>query len=97
LSGKENICSRPDQSSAFPIVIAEWERNSREVILVALDLYNGRHTVNARVWYREGDELKPSRSGLTLTVKHLPALAEAIGKALDAARELGLLTDGGAQ
>jgi hypothetical protein len=94
LSGKENIRSRPDQQ-AFPIVIAEWDRNSREVVRIALDLYNRKHTINARVWYRDGDDVKPSKSGITLAVKHLPALAEAVGKALDAARELGLLNEGG--
>lgn len=50
-----------DGRSAFPLVVAEWDRNSREVVRVALDQYNGRPTVNARVWYRDGDELKPSQ------------------------------------
>ena len=63
---------------------------------VALDIYNGKHTVNARVWYRDGDELKPGKSGITLAVKHLPALADALVKAERHARELGLV-DGGAQ
>jgi len=62
---------------------------------VALDIYNGKHTVNARVWYRDGGELKPGRSGITLSVKHLPALAEALAKAELYARDLGLI-DGGA-
>jgi hypothetical protein len=81
---------KPSQPS-FPIIIAEWDRNSREIIRVALDLYNGRHTINARVWYRDGDDVKPSKSGLTLSVTHLPALAEAIGRALASARDLGLI------
>jgi hypothetical protein len=82
---------------AFPLVIAEWDRNSREVVRVALDRYNGWHTVNARVWYRDGDTLKPSKSGITLALKHLPLLADALARSLDAARELGLLDDGGVQ
>jgi|SRR5450759_5497308 hypothetical protein len=82
----------------FPLVIAEWDRNAREVIRVALDHYQGRHTVNFRVWYHDGDVLKPGKSGITLSVKHLPAMADAMAKALDEARELGLLVDdGGAQ
>jgi hypothetical protein len=80
----------------FPIIVAEWDRNSREVVRVALDHYNGRHTINARVWYHDGDgALKPGRTGITLAVKHLPALADAVAKALDAARHLGLVNDGG--
>jgi hypothetical protein len=63
-------------------------------VRVALDLYNGRHTINARVWYRDGDTLKPGKSGITLSIKHLPALAEGLGRALARAQELGLLDDG---
>jgi hypothetical protein len=35
LGGKENIRGRPDQQ-AFPITFAEWDRNSREIVRVAL-------------------------------------------------------------
>jgi hypothetical protein len=87
--------ARAERSSdvplAFPIIIAEWDRNAREIVRAALDRYNGRHTINARVWYRDGDEVRPSKSGLTLAVKHLPALAAAIGGALAEARAAGLL------
>jgi hypothetical protein len=80
-----------DNATAFPLVIAEWDRNSREVVRVALDRYSGRHTINARVGYRDGDQIKPGKSGIALGVKHLPALADAVAKALVQARELGLL------
>jgi hypothetical protein len=90
LDQKANVGGRPE---SFPIVIAEWERNAREIVRVALDHYNGRHTINVRVWYRDGDELKPSRSGITLAVKHLPALADALSKAFVAAAQLGLVYD----
>ena len=81
----------------FPLIISEWPRNAREVIRVALDHYQGRHTVNCRVWYytHTTPALQPGKSGLTLSIKHLPAMADALAKALDAARELGLLVDGG--
>jgi hypothetical protein len=85
-----------DVLSTFPRLISQWERNKREVIRVELDQYNGRHTVNVRVWYRDGDALKPTRTGLTLSVKHLAPLATALSLALEAAQESGLL-DGGAQ
>jgi hypothetical protein len=77
---------------AFPIFVAEWDRNSREVVRVALDHYNGRHTINARVWYHDdNDVLKPGKTGIDLAVKHLPALADAMAKALTVARDLGLI------
>jgi hypothetical protein len=69
--------------------------NASRLLRVALDRYSGRHTINARVWYRDGDQIKPGKSGIALGVKHLPALADALGKALAQARELGLLDDGG--
>jgi hypothetical protein len=79
------------------VVIAEWDRNAREVICVDLHEYNGRAVVAARVWYRDGHDLKPARMGLTLSVKHLPALADALAKALAHARELGVIDHGGEQ
>jgi hypothetical protein len=82
-----------DDATVFPLAVAEWNRNAREVIRVALDRYEGRHTIKVRVWYRNGDEIKPGKSGLALGVKHLPALAEAVAKALVQARELGLIED----
>ncbi len=88
--------STADPKPQFPIIIAEWDRNAREVMRVALDYYNGRHTINARVWYHDDDGLKPGKTGITLAVKHLPALADALAKAERRARELGLI-DGGAQ
>lgn len=79
------------------MIIAEWDRNSREIVRVALDRFNGYHTIDVRTWYHAGDGVKPSKSGITLAIKHLPALADALRRALDAAEGLGLLDDGGAQ
>ncbi|MEZ5901656.1 MAG: transcriptional coactivator p15/PC4 family protein [Hyphomicrobiaceae bacterium] len=78
----------------FPITIAQWDRNAREVVRVALDQYNGRHTVNARVWYRDAEGgVKPTKTGITLSIKHLPALAAALAEAERSARNLGLIED----
>jgi hypothetical protein len=75
------------------LVVAEWDRNSREVVRVALDQFKRHRTVSARIWYRAGIEIKLGKGGLTLGLKHLPALADALAKALAQARELGLLDD----
>src|SRR6266702_4403810 len=32
----------------FPVVIAEWPRNDREIVRVALDRFNGRFTIDLR-------------------------------------------------
>ena len=57
-----------------PIIVAEWDRNAREVVRIDLPEFNGPAVVGAGVWYRDGAELKPSRSGITLGLKHLPVL-----------------------
>src|SRR6478609_5766832 len=84
----------PDDSSAtaYPIVIAEWQRNSREIIRIALDQYKGRDIVDARAWWRNEDgNWRPGRNGLTLSLKHLPSLAEGLGDAVRRARQLGII------
>lgn len=89
---------RPEITHGRPsYVVAEWDRNARERVRVEIGQYNGRDTINARVWYWDDDVLKPGRAGLTLAVKHLPALADAMAKALAKARELGLIEEGGEQ
>lgn len=80
-------------TAKLPITIAEWDRNAREVVRVALDEYNGRATINCRCWYRDGNELKPTKTGMTLSIKHLVKLAGALVEALDKALELGLIDD----
>jgi Transcriptional Coactivator p15 (PC4) len=78
--------------NVYPIIIAEWNRNDREVVRISLDQFNGRDTIDIRSWWRDSDgDLKPGRGGLTLAVKHLPALAEGLADALDRARALGLV------
>jgi Transcriptional Coactivator p15 (PC4) len=96
LGDKENIRGRPHQQ-AFPIIIAERDRNSREVVRVALNHWNSRDTIDVRTWYRDDGEVKPSKSGITLAVKHLSALAAAMAKALARAIELGLVEEGDEQ
>ncbi len=75
-------------------VIAEWPRNSREVIRVTLGSYRGQAVVGIRCWYEAADgERRPSRSGITVAIKHLQPLADGIANALQVARERGLLSD----
>jgi hypothetical protein len=77
---------------AFPIVVDEWRKNGREAVRVALDEFKGNPTVDLRVWWLDGKgELKPSRSGLTIGIRHLPALTAAINRAMRQALALGLV------
>lgn len=78
------------------IVVASWPRNAREQIEVALDQYQDCRTIDLRTWFTSPDgSQRPTRSGLSLSVRHLPALADALAKALVRAREMGLVGDGG--
>jgi hypothetical protein len=74
-----------------PVIIAEWPRNSRETMRVRLDTFQGRVTIDCRAWYCGSDgNLCPGRSGLTLGIKHLPALVSAFAMAMEEARLRGL-------
>jgi Transcriptional Coactivator p15 (PC4) len=76
----------------LPVTIAEWQRNERDVIRVSLSNYNGTPVVDLRVWFRNSTgEFKPGRAGITLGVKQLPRIADALALALAAARERSLL------
>lgn len=76
----------------FPITLAEWPKNQREVIRVELSEYRGQPLISARVWFHgDDDQLLPSKSGISISIKHLPQLAAGIAAALDRAIELGLV------
>ena len=79
--------------SALPIIIDEWPRNSREVVRLQLDSYQGCRIVDVRCWYRDAHgELKPGKSGINLSAdRHLRKLAQALADAVIKAEELGLL------
>ena len=83
--------SFPVDAITLPIVISEWQKNSREILRVRLDEYKGQTVIDCRAWYGEPDNLKAGRGGLTLSVKQLPALAAGLVEALDLARRHVLL------
>ena len=73
-------------------IIAEWQKNSREVLRVRLDEFKGQPVICCRAWYADKNAiLRPGRGGLTISVRHLPQLAKALGDALNAATACGLL------
>ncbi|MDP1868448.1 MAG: transcriptional coactivator p15/PC4 family protein [Bradyrhizobium sp.] len=78
----------------YPVVIAEWERNALEVVRVSLDCYRGHYTIDIRVWWFAGKDLKPGKTGITLGVRNLEQLAKAINDARARAAEIGLVDRG---
>jgi hypothetical protein len=80
-----------DPAPSFPLIVAEWRRNAREIVRVALDRFNNHETIDVRTWWQDGEgNWRPGRSGLTLSVKHLLALADGLALALAEAQRLGL-------
>lgn len=78
----------------LPFTAGEWPRNSREEVRVRIDQFKDHIIVDCRIWFRdEIGELRPGRGGLTLSVRHLPALAAAVGAALAHATAAGLLPE----
>jgi hypothetical protein len=82
--------SRP--AAGFPINIAAWPRNSRDIVRIDLNRFKGRFTIEVRVWWKDsGGQFKPSRDGITFGVEHLPHLAEGVVAALRRAEQFGLV------
>jgi hypothetical protein len=80
--------SRP----TLPIVVAEWPKNEKgEKVRVTLDSFKGHDTIDARVWWPGDDGHLRAGKGLTVGIRHLPALAAAFAEALALAREHGLI------
>jgi hypothetical protein len=78
---------------AEPVVVDRFFANRRkDVITTTLQSYQGHILVDLRkfVLNREGVNI-PTGKGVSVKVTRLPDLAKAITKALDKARELGLL------
>jgi hypothetical protein len=82
-----------DENSAnLPIVIAQWRRGANNTVMIRLDQFKGSTVVCIRAWWTSPNaELRPGRSGITMSVQHLSALARALTKAEAVARRLGLL------
>ena len=62
----------------YPILVAEWQRNGREIIRIARDRFNKRETIDIRSWRQDSEDSRRPGRGLTFSVKHLPALAEGL-------------------
>jgi len=75
-------------------VIDEWPRGGSDVVRVSLTKYVGRDVIDVRTWWLDEDgERKPSTKGITLSVRYLPRLTQALKKARTRAATLGLLQD----
>lgn len=75
-----------------PVIVADLEKNARELVRVSLEEFKGYRLVSVRLWAR--DPLKglvPTRQGVSLRLSLLPGLLGALEAATHQARSLGLL------
>ncbi|MGY8660941.1 transcriptional coactivator p15/PC4 family protein [Bradyrhizobium sp. UFLA05-109] len=78
---------------AEPVVVDQfWANRRHDAIIVDLSTFKGHNLINVRKhsMNREG-KLVPTAKGIAIKVTRLPDLAKAINKAVEKARELGLL------
>jgi hypothetical protein len=61
-------------------------------VRITLETIDGRKSISVRTWCRDRDgELQPSKKskpGIAMSIRHLPALADGIAKALQLAHEV---------
>jgi hypothetical protein len=81
-------------TKTLPVTVAQWSRNAKDTVMIRIDQFNGTTVIDIRSWRKSTDgELRPGRSGITMSVRHIPALASALTNAETTARQLGLLTE----
>jgi hypothetical protein len=62
-------------------LIADIEKNSREIIRVEVTEFKGRELINLRVWYSDFDgSYKPTQKGVAIDISHYEKLKDAVMK-----------------
>jgi len=77
-----------------PVTIAKFWKNRRrsESVRITLSEYEGQALINVRVYCTGTDGIdRPTTKGVAMGIRKLPELAAGLAKALDKARDLGLL------
>ncbi len=73
--------------------IAAIPKNAREELRVALTQFRGHDLIDLRIYADAQGEWIATRKGITTKVDHLPAIVEALQRAMAEARAAGLLPD----
>lgn len=76
----------------LPIIAAEWPKGRNEVVRITIDAFEGKVMVGIRTWFEDGGQLRPGRAGINLNAgQHLAKLADGLQRALEVARDGGLI------
>ncbi len=63
------------------IIIDEFEKNSREKVMVLIKKFRNNYYLDIRVYFRgNDDEYKPSKKGLMISLELLDDLKDALSK-----------------
>lgn len=86
--------SRSNADEVEPILIAEWPISRGEIARVSIRSFKGSWLIDLRKWFQTGDgQLRAGPKGISLSVRHLRRISEAMNKAIEVARSRGLPTD----
>jgi hypothetical protein len=79
----------------FPVLIAEIQKNSDEVVRVVLDQFKGHDLVDIRVFARftMAGALMPTKRGVSIKIGRALDLADALRHAEARARQLGMTSE----
>jgi hypothetical protein len=81
-------------ASTMNQVFAHITKNKRERLRVELQEYRGHHLLSVRIWFLDPiGRLLPSHKGLSISLRHLPAVRQAIEEAEEVAQRNGLIPD----
>ena len=82
----------PAKLPVEPIIVGEFEKNSKDSLRVTLHQFNVNDLISVRIFYRDKDgELKPGKDGFSLKIEQFPLLARLLADAGNQLKELGLL------
>jgi hypothetical protein len=88
---KKKLATR-DRTVVLPVPIAQWPRNSGQVVRLRVESYRGRYRANLRIWFfDDGGELRRTRRGVPIPLEQRVSIRTGLGKAEEAAIEPKLI------
>jgi Transcriptional Coactivator p15 (PC4) len=71
-----------------------WKNRRHDAVVVSLSTFKGHNLIDVRMHaMNKAGQLQPTHKGVAMVVLRLPDLAKAVNKAMEKAKELGLLDD----
>lgn len=74
--------------SPYPMEIGRVPKTKKDVYIVSLNEYNGKVYIDARLYYYVGEEVMPTKKGITLNMRTFEPVAKLLLQAYKALEEL---------